>query len=85
MSKDSRRRYYERAGFIKPKDNSTFSRSEDGKRYQYDNRIANMFTKWSSDRRDKGIMPMFGDFYSELKQEDREQIAVTEIFKNIQS
>lgn len=78
MSKE----YLIKKGFLKPKDHSTLSRSEGGKRYQYNVRIANKFAGWSTGQRDKGITPLFADFYKGLEQEFKEQITVTEIFKD---
>lgn len=81
MSKGSHRRYLEKKGFLKPKPTS-FSRSEEGMRYQYDNRIANKFAGWSSKQRDAGKIPTFRDFYNDLGRDDQNQITVTEIFKD---
>lgn len=81
MSKNSHRRYLERNGFRKPKDNS-FSKSEAGVRYEYNDRIWNKFTRWSTKQRDAGIAPTFKDFYNELTPENQEQIIVTQIFKD---
>lgn len=82
MSKNSHRRYLERKGFIKPKDHSSFSKSEEGVRYEYNDRIWNKFTKWSTKQRDDGKVPLFRDFYNELTPENKEQITVTQIFKD---
>lgn len=83
MSKGSRRRYMENTGFRKPKDHVS-SKSENGIRYQYDDRIWNKFTKWSSKQRDAGLTPTFRDFYNALPDEDKKTITVTEVFKNAQ-
>jgi len=83
--KGARRRYQERRRLLNQSKPSTYSRSEEGIRYQYDNRIANQFAGWSSKQRDAGQTPTFRDFYNELEPDDQNQITVTEIFKNIQS
>lgn len=77
----SKRRYLEKKGFLKPKP-TIFSKSEDGKRYQYNVRIANKFSGWSTGQRDKGINPLFSVFYEGLEKEFKEQITVTQIFKD---
>lgn len=78
---EKKRRYLESKGFINPKPTS-LTRSEDGTRYEYDLRIANMFTKWSSEKRDSGQAPTFGDFYNDLNNDDKHRIIVTEVFKS---
>lgn len=79
--KGARRRYLESKGFIKPK-TTVLSRSEGGRRYQYDTRIANRFAHWSTAQRDAGKVPMFGEFYNELPPDDQQQITITQIFTN---
>jgi hypothetical protein len=81
MSKNSNRRYLERTGFIQPKPKS-FSRSEEGNRYEYDSRIAGKFAGWSSVQRNAGKTPMFKEFYHTLDQDDKALVTVTEVFKN---
>lgn len=81
MSKESSRRYLEKKGFLKPKP-TTFSRSENGVRYQYDDRIARRFAGWSYTQRKAGKEPVFGDFYNVLPKQDQATISVTQIFKD---
>lgn len=78
----SKRRYLIKKGFLKPKDNAPLSRSEGGKRYQYDHNIANKYSGWSRKQRDQGITPTFKAFLNELQPGDKEQISITEIFKD---
>lgn len=80
--KGARRRYQERRRLLKQSKPTTYSRSEDGSRYEYDNQIANKFAGWSTKQRDAGKVPTFRDFYKELPEEDKSTITVTEVFKN---
>jgi hypothetical protein len=79
--KGSRKRYQEKRGYIIPNPTS-FSKSEEGSRYQYDTRIANKFAGWSTKQRDAGLTPTFKNFYNELPDEDKKTITVTEVFKS---
>jgi hypothetical protein len=80
--KGARRRYQERRRRLKQSKPTSFTRTEGDIRYEYNHRIANLFAGWSTQQRDKGITPVFGDFYNQLQQEDRDHVTIGTSLKN---
>jgi hypothetical protein len=79
--KAARRRYMEKRGLIAPKPTS-FSRSEDGTRYEYNDRIASKFAGWSTVQRNAGKVPTFKEFYNQMEPDDKALVTATEVFKS---
>ena len=73
-----RREYLIKKGYIKPEPES-LKRSENGLRFEYPKCFDMPFIKFSSERRDKNIHPLFKDFYEGLTIEQQNQITVTNI------
>jgi hypothetical protein len=56
---------------------ASFNLTQSGIRYEFDLTISAQFLKWSMQYRQKGLKPLFSDFYNELSNEDRNRVTLT--------